>query len=133
MARSAKPRRICEMPSVNEFYPSRDAHTEKVILTIDEFEAIRLIDFLGLTQEECASQMNVSRTTVQAIYDSGRKKLADALVNGKTLVIHGGSYSVCPQSQRCCGKNCRDHLCRHKNCPSRDAACEKCDKFSCDC
>jgi predicted DNA-binding protein (UPF0251 family) len=52
-------------------------------MTIDEYETIRLIDLEKLTQEECATQMNISRTTVQGIYDVARKKIAESLVNGK--------------------------------------------------
>lgn len=59
-------------------------------MTVDEFEALRLLDNEGLTQEACASRMNIARTTVTAIYDSARKKIADALVNGKRLLITGG-------------------------------------------
>ncbi len=117
MARTAKPRRICAIPTINEFNPNC-LSKETVVLTIDEFEAIRLVDQLNLTQEEASNQMNVSRTTVQAIYDTARKKLADALVNGKRLIIDGGSFSVCAHSAKCCGKNCTDLKCREHNCHS---------------
>ncbi len=59
-------------------------------MTVDEYEAFRLLDDEGLTQETCAARMNVARTTVTAIYDSARKKIADALVHGKRLLIAGG-------------------------------------------
>ena len=65
------------------------------MMTVDEYETIRLIDQLGLTQEECAEQMKVARTTVQGIYNDARKKLADVLVNAKKLVIEGGDYVLC--------------------------------------
>jgi len=59
-------------------------------MTVDEFEAMRLLDDEGLTQEACAARMNIARTTVTAIYDSARKKVADALVHGKRLLVTGG-------------------------------------------
>ena len=59
-------------------------------MTVDEYEALRLMDNEGLTQEACADRRNIARTTVTAIYDSARKKVADALVNGKRLLITGG-------------------------------------------
>jgi predicted DNA-binding protein (UPF0251 family) len=62
---------------------------------VDEYEAIRLIDFEGFTQEECAARMNIARTTVQGIYETARKKLADTVVNGKILHIAGGEYRLC--------------------------------------
>ena len=72
MARPRKLRRVCAMPHTCEFRPcGRQAGT--VELTVDEYETIRLIDLLGLTQEACARQMDVARTTVQAIYDSARR------------------------------------------------------------
>ena len=76
-------------------------------MTVDEYESVRLIDLEGLTQEECASQMNVARTTVQSIYFSARKKLSDSLVNGKVLQIEGGEYKLCDgQGSRCNKDRC---------------------------
>lgn len=107
MARPVKRRRICGMPEVCEFYPREREQAETIRLTVDEFETIRLIDQLGLSQEDCAVQMNVARTTVQYIYDSARKKLADVIVGGMGLQIGGGSYELCPNSAGCCKKECR--------------------------
>ena len=65
-------------------------------MTVDEYEAVRLLDLQGLTQEACAGRMNIARTTVTAIYNSARKKMADALVNGKRLMIAGGCCEYKP-------------------------------------
>ena len=86
-----------------------------VTMTIDEYETIRLIDRQGFTQEECSKQMGVARTTVQGIYDSARKKLADALVNGKVLLIEGGNYVLCDGFEETCScGGCRRHTCGRK-------------------
>jgi predicted DNA-binding protein (UPF0251 family) len=93
-----------------------DLHSEDIVkMTVDEFESIRLIDMDGFTQEQCASQMDISRTTVQGIYDSARKKLAQSLVNGKVLLIEGGEYRLCDgQGRGCGGTGCLRHRCgRH--------------------
>ena len=104
--------------STDHVIPSADPNF--VEMTLDEFETVRLMDRLGFDQEDCAAQMNVSRTTVQAIYDSARKKLALALVEGRRLQILGGAYVVCPSSEECCGKECcrREHSesCGGKGC-----------------
>ena len=63
---------------------------QKVILSLDEFEVIKLIDYDHLNQENCASHLKVSRTTVQRIYASARQKLALALIEKRTLEIKGG-------------------------------------------
>src|SRR5665648_87486 len=76
-----------------------------VVMTVDEYETIRLIDLEGLTQEECSNQMNVARTTVQSIYENARKKLSDSLVNGKILSIEGGEYKICDGLIKPCGKD----------------------------
>jgi hypothetical protein len=81
-------------------------------MTVDEYETIRLIDLDGFTQEECANQMNISRTTVQGIYDEARRKLAESLVNGKVLWIEGGEYQLCDGNGNGCGRGgCRRHRC----------------------
>ena len=105
MPRNAKCRRVCRMPAHCRFSPEGPAEREAVTLTVEEFEAIRLMDYLGLTQEEAAAQMDVARTTVQRIYAQARQKLAVFLVEGRVLSIGGGSYALCPKS--CCsGKGC---------------------------
>lgn len=96
MPRPAKCRRVCHFPEVLEFRPAQvDADRPPVILTVDEYETIRLIDREGLSQEACGERMQVARTTVQKIYDSARKKLAEALVEGAPLRIGGGSFRLC--------------------------------------
>jgi len=65
--------------------PNRTVH-----LSIDEYETIRLIDYLGLQQDECADKMRVGRTTAQRIYNEAKHKIADAIVNGKMIEITGG-------------------------------------------
>jgi len=80
-----------------------------VRMTVDEYETIRLIDLEGFTQEECAKQMDVARTTVQGIYAEARKKIAESLVNGKVLLIEGGEYRLCEGFGKGCGRGCRRH------------------------
>jgi len=67
---------------------------EEVILTVDEFEAIKLADLENLYQEQAAEKMNVSRQTFGRIIDSAHKKVADALVKGKALKIEGGEFEM---------------------------------------
>lgn len=95
MPRPSKCRRVCAMPLTEGFVPlgtavSSDSGT--VVMSVDEYEVIRLIDLESLTQEQCAEQMDIARTTVTGIYESARRKLADALVNRKRLVIEGGPF-----------------------------------------
>lgn len=98
MPRPRKSRLVHAMPSCEGFTPLGYADDgiccRTVTMTVDEFEAIRLIDFLKLTQEECAARMQVSRPTVTNIYESARFKLADALVNEKQMLIGGGDYDI---------------------------------------
>lgn len=104
MPRPCKRRRICEVPPCGHFGPKgvQEGGGQAVIMTLDEFECIRLIDLEGMTQEQCAEQMNVARTTAQAIYGSARIKLAECLVMGKELMIQGGDYVLCDGSAKCC-------------------------------
>ena len=90
MPRPVRCRRIEQLPVYRSFSPDDISAEESVRMTVDEYEALRLLDDEGLTQETCAVRMNIARTTVTAIYDSARKKVADALVHGKRLLITGG-------------------------------------------
>ncbi len=102
MARPRRCRRICMEPEYNSFRPEGVSDTDTVQLTVDEYEVIRLIDLERMTQEQCARQMDIARTTVTGIYESARSKLADSLVNGKLLRIVGGQYRVCDGRASCC-------------------------------
>lgn len=105
MPRPKKCRRVCGVPKQCRFGPQDGAAVGGVvIMTVDEYETIRLIDRLGYNQEQCSVQMGVARTTVQAVYNSARGKLAEALVDGRQLVIQGGNYAVCPNGSGCCKK-----------------------------
>jgi predicted DNA-binding protein (UPF0251 family) len=75
------------------------ASLQWIQLNLDEFESIRLIDQMGLEQEQAAEQMGVSRPTVTRIYASARKKIADALVLGQALRIEGGPIIAGPCGQ----------------------------------
>lgn len=107
MPRPLKKRFVCCMPGNNEFAPKRCPCAGTVQMTVDEYEAVRLIDLEQNTQAQCAQQMRVSRTTVQSIYDSARRKLAEALVQGKLLRIAGGDVVTCPRYGAQCGRGCR--------------------------
>ena len=113
MARPRKWRKVCSLPESNRFGPLDspfDAENH-VHMTVDEYETIRLIDLEGFTQEDCAEQMNVARTTVQSIYAEARKKLAESLVYGKVLLIEGGEYRLCEGLGKGCGRGCHRHRC----------------------
>ncbi|MFA5384010.1 MAG: DUF134 domain-containing protein [Eubacteriales bacterium] len=114
MSRPRKWRKVCCLPESNRFGPlDSPANTEDFVnMTVDEYETIRLIDLEGFTQEECAGQMNIARTTVQGIYNDARKKVAESLVNGKVLFIEGGEYRLCDGRGKSCGRGvCRRHRC----------------------
>ena len=108
MARPRRCRRICTEPDYDSFRPEGILTGEKINMTVDEYETIRLIDLEKFTHEQCAQRMNISRTTVTEIYESARYKLADSLVNGKILGISGGRYQLCDGTASfCCGRKCK--------------------------
>ncbi len=94
MPRKQRCRRIEGYPDHWEFSPEEVTDKEPVVMTLDEFETIRLLDREGMTQEQCAEKMGIARTTVTAIYESARRKIADAMVDGKQLQIRGGTYRL---------------------------------------
>jgi predicted DNA-binding protein (UPF0251 family) len=98
------------MPGKTCFRPDGVASSscpQEVFLNLDEYESLRLADLEGFYQEQAASRMNVSRQTFGRIVEAARRKVADALVNGKTLRIEGGPVSFND------GKATRCPRCRH--------------------
>ena len=114
MARPQKSRRICHMPVFNTFVPSRNPSPDEaggadaIVLTVDEFEVLRLVDFEGITHSECAKQMNISRTTATEICESARKKVPAELLERASFetftdgpsvqMLHVGPYDTEPET-----------------------------------
>lgn len=108
MARPTKWRKVEFIPHIQHFAPidiDVDVLQEN-ILRIEELEAIRLKDLEGLEQEECAKRMEISRQTFQRILNIARQKIADSLINGKSIKIEGGNFTrnICPVKCLDCGK-----------------------------
>ncbi|WP_417761841.1 DUF134 domain-containing protein [Shewanella sp.] len=88
MGRPKIPRIICGQPADSCFKPNGIpmSQLEQVPLNPDEFEALRLVDLLGMQQQQAAIEMQVSRQTLANLVKSGRKKLVDCLTHGKALI-----------------------------------------------
>ena len=94
MSRPKRKRNIVNPPVMEGFKPFGIPMTdlEPVILLYEEYESIRLSDYEGLTQEQSAEKMNVSRPTFTRIYEKARRTIAQAFVEGKAIFIEGGNY-----------------------------------------
>lgn len=107
MPRPKKCRRIGFIPKCMKFVPYSTGQEvlEEVVVSIEEIEAVRLSDFEGFEQNDCAERMGISRGTFQRIINAARQKIADALVNGKSIRIDGGLYTIeeCTLICKCCG------------------------------
>jgi predicted DNA-binding protein (UPF0251 family) len=92
------------MPEITRFKPegAQASSEDEVVMTLDEFEAVRLAYYEGMYQEQAAAMMNVSRPTFGRIIDSAQMKIADFLVNGKGLRITGGEIFVIRSNQNPC-------------------------------
>jgi predicted DNA-binding protein (UPF0251 family) len=97
-------RKISGQPDVVYFKPAGVplADLEESILSIDEFEAIHLKDLDGKEQEECAKMMGISQPTFHRLILSARKKIADAIVNGKAIKIQVGTTKIDKKTHRGC-------------------------------
>lgn len=105
-------RHVDVAPSATYYKPAGIPMRElaEVVVTLDELEALRLADLQGLYQEQAAERMQISRPTFARVVESARKKVADALINGKALRLEGGPVIQPPaQGARghghgCCGR-----------------------------
>ena len=96
MPRPRHYRRVAQMPLITYYKPRGVplAVLQRIALTVDELEAVRLADLEGMHQEQAAEKMNISRQTFGRIIESAHQKIADALVNGKALSIEGGPIEL---------------------------------------
>ncbi len=105
MPKTTKCRTINGMPGQFGYAPVEEVDVSSAVrLSFDEFETIRLLDSEKMTQEQCAKLMGVARTTVTSMYESARGKIAQMLVEGKSLYISGGNVEFrIPQAKEFIG------------------------------
>lgn len=112
MARPVKPKLVRESPKVDYFKPRGIPmnELEETVVTIEEMEALRLVDLERLYQEDAAREMGVSRQTLQRLLTEARSKVVRALMEGRALRIEGGNYIMREGSGRYrCGR-CGDEI-----------------------
>ncbi len=133
MSRPKCCRHVGCMPDKNYFKPRGipSSQLDEVVLSLDEYESLRLADFEGLYQEQAAIKMGISRQTFGRIIESAHKKIADVLINGKALKIEGGEVAVgetkhveCPECHKAFGR--KGELTQEEICPY----CRKINKLS---
>ena len=95
MPRPNKPKCVQKLPICQAYYPAGKEKTcHEIVLSVEEYETLRLLDYQGMTQAECARQMGIARATVQSLYTEARKKTARFLVEGAGLCIRGGNFCI---------------------------------------
>jgi len=96
MVRPRLCRRIRFNPEVTYFKPQGIPlkNLEEVNLEVDEFESVRLVDFEEIEQKIAGEKMNISQPTLSRILKSARKKISDAIIQGKAIKIHGGNFKI---------------------------------------
>jgi predicted DNA-binding protein (UPF0251 family) len=107
MPRPKNERIVHEPPLFTEFKPAGvyGRYLEHIALSLDEYEALRLADQMGLSHEDAAAEMEISRSTFTRLIEEARKKVVGMIVEGKRLVINGGSIHFRSNIIRCasCG------------------------------
>ncbi len=127
MVRPKKNRIVAFNPEISYFKPRGIPmiDLEEVILTVDERESVRLADLLGLSYEEAGKYMGVSRATFGRIIQSARKTVADALINGKSIKVEGGNYTIAEDRRFFACKQCQ-HQWEEEKGTGRPEACPNC-------
>ena len=126
-------RRVKDTPRVRCFKPQGipRGQLEEIVVTVDELEAIRLADLEGLYQSEAAETMGVSRQTFGRILDSAHKKVAEAIVSGKSIVFEGGVFMKSEETERaekelCVCPKCGYETEHQPGIPCRSMKCSEC-------
>jgi predicted DNA-binding protein (UPF0251 family) len=142
MPRPRRRRRVRFRPDITFFRPEgvKESYLEESILTVDEFEAVRLKDLEDLDQEEAAKKMNISQPTFHRLITSARKKIADAIVKGKAIKIEGGVFRMVGPGRgrgrmggfalgpggECVCTNCGNTVSHQRGVPCYQMKCPKC-------
>jgi predicted DNA-binding protein (UPF0251 family) len=121
MPRKKRNRRIQVPPVIKgmSVFGVRGRKTNEVILHIEEYETIRLLDYQNMTQEEAAVLMDVSRPTLTRIYEVARNKVATAFVEGRDILFRGGDFYFDASWYKCssCQASFSDYAETVTNCP----------------
>jgi len=127
MVRPKKNRLVGFNPKINYFKPRGIPvlDLDEVCLTIDEREAIRLADFLGMSHADAGEQMGVSRATFGRIIQRARQTMADAIVNGKAVRVEGGNYELIEENRTFVCHRC-DHIWKMPFGIGRPERCDAC-------
>lgn len=125
MARPQKSRKICNPPKMQGFNPFGIAvcDAEKIALKYEEYEAIKLVNYDNLSQDDASEKMEISRPTLTRIYNKALKKIAKAFVEGKTIIIEGGNFEFDKDWYKC--KKCFRLIEGLEN----HSKCDGCSKF----
>lgn len=125
MSRPQKSRKICNPPKMLGFKPFGIAmcKNDHIIMQFDEFEAIKLMNYENLSQTEAAHKMEVSQPTLTRIYSNALAKIANAFVEGRSIIIEGGNYEFNKEWYKC--KRCFKLIEGLEN----HTKCADCDRF----
>jgi len=126
MPRPQKERIVHQPPLFSDFKPIgvKMNYLKKVLLTLDEYEAFRLADFIGLSHDEASVEMNISRSTFTRLIEKARNKIAQLIINGNALNIDGGNIHFRKNIIRCnsCGHMFNINIDKSiSNCPECDS------------
>lgn len=128
--RPHRQRQISSVPSISGMRPTGNTHQRGrgqgvgVQLMLEEYEAIRLCDYLKMNHEQAAAMMEVSRPTFTRIFTNAREKIAMALVEGKEIVISGGN--VFTRTGQCVCPKCGYEMPHTPGVPCNHSVCERC-------
>lgn len=132
MPRPKRKRFVAQHPVMDGFrpfgVPTNDL--DPVILLMEEFEAFRLVDYLGHTHEEAAEEMGISRPTFTRVYEQARRTIATAFALGKAIIIEGGNYTMEKDYQQmtryCICPSCDSRIAHKSGLPCRQEGCPAC-------